>query len=351
MSRVGSELSLQVASLGGVAAKGLAGVRLPRIVTNEYDSRMAYTAYVDCSGDAVDPQTKVIAVAGYIAHDDQWTEFSRRWSSVLNSYGITSLHMKDFAHSVREFSSWKGVTTKRNGFIAALTDIINTCTMESVSTAMLVDAYTQCDNRYALRETLGPPYAVAMLTTLARTAQWHRRRQLLEPLSFVIERGDNEQTAFRRVLERLGKWDLGNARPPAIQAKRWVDALGVVNHCLPLQAADFLSYETAKMFTDYLGKGKRVVRESIFRVSYPPRGDDKDQELRQFMAPDTLAKLAEGLSIVRRYNLPIDKGEPLPLDPLCYLSTDCPLVCWASRDPLPRQKSDSRWGSVVLNRS
>ena len=64
-------------------------------------------------------------------------------SSVLTAYGVDALHMKEYAHSTKGsvFDSWKGDTVKRNGFMGAVTDVINTCGLQSVSVTMLLNAY------------------------------------------------------------------------------------------------------------------------------------------------------------------------------------------------------------------
>jgi hypothetical protein len=65
-----------------------------------------FTVYFDESGSPDD--TAALVVAGFVAQSEQWIEFERNWSTVLSVFGVSSIHMKDFAHSVREYSSWKG---------------------------------------------------------------------------------------------------------------------------------------------------------------------------------------------------------------------------------------------------
>ena len=69
-----------------------------------------YTAYFDGSGSAAD--TPVVAVAGFIATSVQWVEFERNWKDACSAFGVSALHMKDYAHSRREFESWKGDNTR-----------------------------------------------------------------------------------------------------------------------------------------------------------------------------------------------------------------------------------------------
>jgi hypothetical protein len=65
-----------------------------------------FTAYFDGSGSPHD--TPVVTVAGFIATADQWGEFERNWRDACASFGVSALHMRDYAHSRREFENWKG---------------------------------------------------------------------------------------------------------------------------------------------------------------------------------------------------------------------------------------------------
>lgn len=288
---------------------------------------MTLFAYLDCSGDSRDPQARVITVAGYIAHEKQWALFEEQWAAALKTYGVDALHMKEYAHSVKgsAFEAWKGDTAKRNGFIGALTDVINGCQLESVSTTLSLTAYENCNADWLLREAFGAPYAVATLKTVAETVGWHSRHAADEPLLIVLEKGDNDQAAFNRTLARLGEWNLDLVTQPIIQKKHWKSADGRTQYCLPFQAADFVCYEHAKMFTDLIVKGKRNVRESIFRVSYPARGD---VQMAQFLGEKWIRGFARHFKVLPRCNRASDGVSAMPNEPLCYLDMDQPLVAY-----------------------
>jgi hypothetical protein len=64
-----------------------------------------YTAYYDDSGTSHD--TLAVVVGGFLATDEQWRYFERNWNQTLQRFGISLFHMKDFAHSVGEFSKFK----------------------------------------------------------------------------------------------------------------------------------------------------------------------------------------------------------------------------------------------------
>ena len=118
---------------------------------------MAFIAYIDGSGDGTDPKTTVVSVGGYIAHESRWAEFERRWRAALDVNGVPALHMKEFAHSTGPFKDWKGNEPKRSSFLADLVAIINDCTIQTVSTTILMNAYRQVNDRYAIEEAFGGP--------------------------------------------------------------------------------------------------------------------------------------------------------------------------------------------------
>lgn len=217
---------------------------------------MAFFGYLDGSGDSVDPQSKVVSVSGFIAHESQWAEFERRWNEILGRYGVSALHMKEFAHSIKgsDFETWKGDKTKRDSFMSELTDVINGCTVHSVGATVVRAAYDNCNDDYALRESFGGAYAICAVQSVAMAIKWHRDNKLTEPLILIIEKGDTDQSGFTDFIKKLGGWkgfDL--VTEPIFQKKKWKDDVtGEVHYCVPFQSSDFLAYEHTKMFTDFI---------------------------------------------------------------------------------------------------
>lgn len=293
---------------------------------------MALLAYLDCSGDAQDPATQVVGIAGFIAHETQWTRFELEWAAVLREFGVSALHMREFAHSIKgsEFEGWRGDEPKRSAFVAALTKVINDCTTQSIATTLFMNAYRTCDMEHRLRESLGSPYSITSLVAIAAITDWHKRTGLSEPLTLIFESGDNEQHNFRRVLGSFkGSWNVEFITEPVFRPKTWRNADGSKGYCQPLQAADFISYEATKAATDYIGKHKTKVRESYFAIAYPPR----DQKMSIFIPKDMLRKLIADYKVARRFNLSETADESrLPAEPLCYMNMDYPLISIVGRE-------------------
>jgi hypothetical protein len=90
------------------------------------------------------------------------------------------------------------------------------------------------------------------------------------------------------------------------------------------------------MFTDLIKTGKKTVRQSIFAVSYPPRGDE---QMNQVLPAEWLRQMAAQFKVVKRFNRPSDGISEMPAEPLCYLDMDQPLVAdinpasWSKQAP------------------
>lgn len=299
---------------------------------------MAFIAYIDCSGDSNDPRARVVTVGGYLAPEEHWESLERRWGRVLNDFKVPYLHMREFAHSRGAYEGWRDDVGRRNAFMAQIAAAINDSGLQSFSTTVLLSVYNRFNREYRLREALGAPYALGLLKTLAEIVSWRDRHGRSDALIPIIESGDNDQREFTRVLGRLGEWDIGPAKRPVFQAKRWKDERGAVQYCIPMQSADFIVYESAKAATDYFWKNKRIARRSLFSVAYPPKGEAR---MNQVLSPEFLRQTVRTFRVLRRYNRASDGVSMMPADPLCYLGMDQPLVCTVSPENLcrPAQKA------------
>ena len=77
-----------------------------------------FKAYFDASGHPA--EGKVVSVAGFVAEETQWQHFQRNWQNTLDDFGVQALHMREFAHSVGEFTEWKNDEPKRRDFLKRL---------------------------------------------------------------------------------------------------------------------------------------------------------------------------------------------------------------------------------------
>jgi hypothetical protein len=58
-----------------------------------------FYSYFDHSGTRGDSES--LPVAGFLASVEQWDAFRTEWEGAMNDFGVSHLHMKDFAHGSR----------------------------------------------------------------------------------------------------------------------------------------------------------------------------------------------------------------------------------------------------------
>jgi hypothetical protein len=188
-----------------------------------------FIAYFDVSGHP--DNTEVLSVAGYLAHKDQWGLFEKRWQKVLKKFGVPSLHMKHFAHSIGEFESWKNDEPKRRAFLSELIRLIVKTARHSFATSLYLPDYHAIDTVHNIR-SVRSPFALIGCTTLQHVREWAAARRIdVKTIRFVFEDGDLEKRNFYSAAVN----DLGIA--PVFMAK---------DKSAAFQAADLLAYEHLK---------------------------------------------------------------------------------------------------------
>jgi hypothetical protein len=186
-----------------------------------------FTAYYDDSGTADD--TLAVVVAGFVATDKQWPHFERNWNDTLRQFGISLFHMKEFAHSVGEFSRFKQNKPDREFFLRQLLSHISVRVTYPTAHAVLMKPYRKVNETFALDYAF-PPYALAGRTCVARINLWAERRGIpREQIHHVFEDGSAGKS-------KLYESVLRDHRIEVTFKKK--------NECVALQAADLFAYET-----------------------------------------------------------------------------------------------------------
>jgi len=221
------------------------------------------SAYLDASGSENDPACHFLAVGGYVATDEQWSSFEKDWHNALSEAGVEHFHMKEFAHSIGEFRAWRGDERRRGRFLEQLAHIIKVHNLEDFGLIINMDQYRKVNRIFRLREIFGA-YVIAAGTVMSKIGKWHERYGKTDSLLILLERGDDEQIALRKLVSNVNVW---GGPEPIFMRKKTVQN-GKVTYCLPFQASDFLAYELAKSATDFFVKGKHTGRESLYRLRY-----------------------------------------------------------------------------------
>jgi len=89
------------------------------------DGVLPLRGYFDETGHSADPEGHVCGVGGAISTSEKWTECEPVWKAILDRFGVTHLHMVDFAHSRGEFTSWRDDNERREAFLKELMDLIH----------------------------------------------------------------------------------------------------------------------------------------------------------------------------------------------------------------------------------
>jgi hypothetical protein len=226
-----------------------------------------FTAYFDGSGSS---DTASFVVAGFVAPAEQWIEFERNWNDCLKTFGVSTLHMRNYAHSRGEFAQWKGKTNLRRRFLERLINIVRTRVHHSFACAIRMDDYRTVDLKYCLHE-FTTPFGSAGTTCIKKALRWKEQYACNDELLFAFEDGDA---------------DKGNLISLAKQFLRVTPVFLPKATNVPFQAADLLAYEHFKLNTE-LSKSEDgkifedEVRRPLMALSTIPGGaHDGDWGLR-----------------------------------------------------------------------
>ena len=209
-----------------------------------------FTAYFDCSGSPAD--SVAVVVAGFVALDQQWVEFERNWKDCLIDFRVRSLHMRDYAHSKRDFDGWQADKQKRELFISRLINIIKSRVRSSFASAVVMDDYEKVNATYCLFE-FSKPLTLTGATCIAKLHRWADGHNInTKDIAVVFEDGDRDKGDLRRfVKERYG------VTVSFLKKERSV----------AFQAADLLAYENLKANRLILERGNSGVYEGELRRS------------------------------------------------------------------------------------
>lgn len=130
-----------------------------------------FEAYFDESGTG-DELLPCCSVAGWMGEREQWVHFEREWSEALLYFGVSSLHMRDFAHSRGEFASWKGQEVRRKEFLARLVGIISRRVRRGFGATIYLDAYRNAVSGLSRPARFKTPYAVCALAGMRMIHSW-----------------------------------------------------------------------------------------------------------------------------------------------------------------------------------
>jgi hypothetical protein len=185
----------------------------------------------------------VWVVGGYVGYLNQWDHFEQLWGSALDKHEVPYFHMREMADPSGPFAKWlppEAHQDERTAFFVDLTGAINKCGLHMfVSAAWVpdVDRFNR-DKGITLE-----PYPLAAYTCMSNIALHYHRLPVTMTFDSVEKLGSKLITARRyadsnMLAPRLCDYIVATPLPNGLNSK-------IVR---PMQAADFIAWETRKAF-------------------------------------------------------------------------------------------------------
>ena len=198
----------------------------------------AYTAYFDTGGSESHPD--VLVTAGAVSTSDKWARLDRKWLSVLETHGVSTLHMMELAHWKGEYSKWNRDETIRRAFLEDLSDVIAREVNKAFVYCLLLPDYRNVDSQYMLSEQIGGPYSLLQTVALIDVFSWALKRgQSKDRYGAIVELGDAGQDAFRKYFSS------NESLMPTFHPKRLPSGEPVT----PLSVCDWIAYEHRLLYS------------------------------------------------------------------------------------------------------
>ncbi len=184
-------------------------------------------------------QHDYIHVAGWVGLAAQWDTFSIDWRLRLAKAGLTKFHASEFFTGNDQFAGWnsKEREGERKNLLRDLIQIVDHGALYSFICIVHVPGWRVVNQEYCLEERYLRPYPLAGRTIVKMARNWwDRRGNKADEIKYVFDRDFED---WGMLCDRL-KLDLGILPVPA-------DSSNV----RPIQAADWLAYESSKEAPQY----------------------------------------------------------------------------------------------------
>ena len=203
----------------------------------------ALTVAIDASGDSEQP---VLAVAGFLSSDDDWTSFSQQWSERLAKDGIEFFRAVDAASFKGPFKHWQDREDKkslRDALSGDLMGVLKRHVYHRFGCVVINKSFN------AMSQSLRDELRLSAFTLAALTCEKQVRKFILSDWH-----GSRSDMAVRIVFEDgdqgygdLTSWlkpGTGTIQPSRAYKKDTIQEDGsTICGLIPLQAADWLAYE------------------------------------------------------------------------------------------------------------
>lgn len=179
-------------------------------------------------------------------------QFGYDWKLFLAKHNVPHFHMKEFAHSVGAFTTWKGKEGTRRGFMRGAAGIIVDTIQRGFFCCVSDQIFEDFGKKYELRNYFSSPYALAGRTCANLVVEWAST-----PTSFP--RNDIEYVFEDGADDKGGLIDAMKLKPrladsiflPGKDQKPTKKCPNGRQGTVQLQAADYLAYEISKFTREH----------------------------------------------------------------------------------------------------
>ena len=235
---------------------------------------LALWSYFDESGHSEDPNCSVLSVGGAVSSVGGWKRLVPEWNAVLKEFSVSQLHMKEFAHSKREFVGW--TEDKRRAFLSRLVGLMTRDVDTYIGRVMdLRDDWRESPG--ALRERLKNPYHGCFIFCVNLAMSYAKNLDPAEELNVVMAHHPEYSGWANDVFQAMREGPDGHR-------------LGSLSFDTPaqlvqLQTADLVAYELQHYTTDARRKGKLGRRWALQQLLRKPH-DFGRMQLRTDIRPE-----------------------------------------------------------------
>jgi hypothetical protein len=217
--------------------------------------------FFDDSGKESDPSNKIVCAAGYIASGASfWNSFQEMWKNFLLAHGLDQLHMRELMWSqskTEPYASWDWPMKKR--VLESFSTAIKASYLIGFGVAVDADAWRGLPPELTKRE--GTAQEFCFMRLIHMIVKKMKSAAPEEKISIMFD-CDQEFTSarFQRYL---------GLRQRDTDAARYLTAFSIGEPVawLPLQAADFLAWETrAYLLRQMKGLPDRPEFQHMMRV-------------------------------------------------------------------------------------
>jgi hypothetical protein len=238
------------------------------------------TAYMDEAGHSEDPTLHFVGMAGFVAPRKNWQSFEEKWQPTLDEYGLEEpFHMKDFAHSVKQFKGW--TKEKKEELFGKLLEIIHKTKAKPIGAVISLEGYASLTQ--SQQKLFYNPYiTVFQICTRGMTITGmpvpHIDLRPGEEVSMVYSYNQEfgaVQTAPYSVNQAGRAESLWHEMKRLTDFGKWMGAYAssTPSETVQLQAADIFAYELCKEFENRINRPNDEMRfglQQILKMSRIP---------------------------------------------------------------------------------